>query len=144
MSDKRLVETDNKGVARVMSTAVVKSRRYLEALTVAHHRGPHDTWTAARDRAAKTVGIERSYAARIWNRWQDMKDVSGEAFMRLSEAYECLIEQAREQERRLDAEGARLASEINRNMAAYRLEDSAQRMAIPTTQTASSATTEVR
>lgn len=144
MSDKRLVEFDNKGVARVMSTAVVRSRRYLEALTVAHHRGPHDTWTAARDRAAKTAGIERSYAARIWNRWQDMKDVSGEAFMRLSEAYESLCEQAQEHERRLDAEGVRLAREITRNVVAHRLEEGAKRMAIAKTETASSATTEIR
>lgn len=87
MSDNRLVEFDNRRGANVMTTAVAKSFRLLEALTIAHHRGPSDTWTAARDRAAEAAGIERSYAARIWNRWQSMKDVSGEALMRLSDAY---------------------------------------------------------
>ena len=47
-----------------------------------------DTLSAARDRAARVAGIDRSYAKRIWDRWQTMNDVSGEAYRRLREAYE--------------------------------------------------------
>ncbi len=94
-----------------MTTAVAHSRRMLVALTEAQHRGPTDTWTAARDRAAKAAGIERSYAARIWNRWQDMKDVSGEALTRLSVAYVALCEANEARERRQIAEGERIALE---------------------------------
>ncbi|MBB3997231.1 hypothetical protein [Aureimonas pseudogalii] len=90
----RLVENDKSSVSKTMTTAVAHSRRMLVALTVAHHRGPADTWTAARDRAARAAGIDRTYAARIWSRWQDMKDVSGEALMRLSGAYVALCERS--------------------------------------------------
>jgi hypothetical protein len=92
MSDKRRVARDKRRVEDDSMSAVIEARQYLEALTIAHHRGPSDTWTAARDRTAKAVGIERSYAARIWNRWQSMKDVSGAAYRALQLAYDAQCE----------------------------------------------------
>lgn len=93
MSDTRLVAHDNKHGRQSMSdVAVQEARQWLEALTVARHRGPRDTWTAARDRTAKEIGLEPSYAARIWHRWDSMKDVSGGAYRRLSLAYTALCE----------------------------------------------------
>ncbi len=68
--------------------AVQDARSWLEALMRVHHRGPTDTWTAARDRVAAEIGLERTYARRLWNRWQEMKDVSGGAYKALLEAYE--------------------------------------------------------
>lgn len=65
---------------------------WLEKLAVDHHRGRHDTWTAARDRAAKAAGVELSIAKRIWQRWQDMQDVSGTPLLKLMLAYEALCE----------------------------------------------------
>jgi hypothetical protein len=92
MSDKRRVARDKRRVEDDSMSAVLEARHYLEALTIAQHRGPTDTWTAARDRAAKQIGLERSYAARIWNRWQSMKDVSGAAYRALQLAYEAQCE----------------------------------------------------
>ena len=92
MSDKKRVARDKRRVEDDSMSAVVESRKFLEALTIAQHRGPTDTWTAARDRAAKDAGIERSYAARIWNRWQSMKDVSGAAYRALQIAYDDMCE----------------------------------------------------
>lgn len=89
MSDIRRVVRDTKRGAEVMSeVAVQKAHGWLEALMRAHHRGPTDTWTAARDRAAKAAGVDPTYAKRLWQRWQTMKDVSGGAFLALQEAYE--------------------------------------------------------
>lgn len=111
MSDITHVARDKSSGTRSMTTAAAKSRRMLEALVIAHHRGPTDTWTAARDRAAKAAGIERSYAARLWSRWQDMKDVSGEALIRLSAAYVALCEASEIKEAELVLKGEAIARE---------------------------------
>lgn len=87
-----------------MSTAVQESVDYLNALAKVHHRGRGDTWGAARDRAARMAGIEPSYAKRIWDRWQTMNDVSGEAYRRLRSAYERVCEANEEAADRNDAE----------------------------------------
>lgn len=93
MSDTRIVARDNRHGRQSMSdVAVQEARQWLEALTIARHRGPRDTWTAARDRTAKEIGLEPSYAARIWHRWDSMKDVSGGAYRRLRNAYDALCE----------------------------------------------------
>jgi hypothetical protein len=60
---------------------------WLEKLSEAAYRGRYDTWTAARDRAAKNAGVELSMAKRIWQRWADMKDVGGETVIKLMLAY---------------------------------------------------------
>ena len=75
-----------------MTTAAAQSYHLLDALTRQQHRGRGDTWSAARDRAAKLAGVKRSYAKRIWDRWQDMKDVSGEALLKLQAAYDAACE----------------------------------------------------
>lgn len=111
MSDNRLVARDNSSGNQPMSTAAAKSRRMLEALVIAHHRGPTDTWTAARDRAAKAAGIERTYATRLWSRWQEMKDVSGEVLIRLSAAYVALCEASENKEAELVLTGKAIARE---------------------------------
>jgi len=96
MSDTRRVAGDTRHVARdtkggsedAMSNAVTEANFYLNELARLLHRGQGDTLGAARDRAARVAGIDRSYAKRIWDRWQTMNDVSGEAYRRLREAYE--------------------------------------------------------
>lgn len=75
-----------------MTSIAAEANQMLVGLATAHHRGPHDTWGAARDRAAKAAGIEPSYAKRIWNRWQDMSDVSGNAYRSLKRAYDAQCE----------------------------------------------------
>ncbi len=69
-----------------------KANYWLEQLTAARYRGRHDTWTAARERAAKAAGIDLSMSKRIWQRWQTMNDVGGETVIRLMLAYEELCE----------------------------------------------------
>jgi len=87
-SDRRSVEIDTKHGGFVMSNAVAEAHFYLNELSRQLHRGHGDTLGAARDRAARVAGIDRSYAKRIWDRWQTMNDVSGEAYRRLRTAYE--------------------------------------------------------
>lgn len=108
MSDNRRVARDTKRAEDAMSTAVEKSAHLLNELTRHHHRGRGDTWTAARDRAARMAGIERSYAKRIWDRWQTMKDVSGEALVRLEAAYETICQRNEDAADRHAAERAAL------------------------------------
>lgn len=67
---------------------VIETRSMLEALIIASHRGPRDTWTAARDRTAKDIGVKPTYAARLWHRWESMKDVSGDAYRSIRAAYD--------------------------------------------------------
>lgn len=65
---------------------------WLQRLAEFVHRGPRDTWTAARARAAKDAGVPESMARRIWHRCEDMKDVGGEWLLRLMLAYEAMCE----------------------------------------------------
>lgn len=87
MSDIRRVARDTKHDAEIMSTAVSETYFFLNELTRKHHRGRGDTLSAARDRAAKEAGVARTYAKRIWDRWETMSDVSGEAYRRFQRAY---------------------------------------------------------
>ncbi|MBB4004450.1 hypothetical protein [Aurantimonas endophytica] len=89
MSDTRRVAHDTKRDEGDMSEmAVIEARERLVFLTIREHRGPADTWTAARDRTARKIGLDPSYARRLWQRWQDMKDVSGGAYRSLLLAYQ--------------------------------------------------------
>lgn len=116
--DKRNVEFDTRCVGSdkgrrvsIMSTAVQQSAEYLVALARLYHRGHGDTWSAARDRAAKAAGVEPSYAKRIWDRWRTMRDVSGEAYIKLRKAYEELCERNDAAARAYRAERMRLQAE---------------------------------
>lgn len=116
--DKRNVEFDTRCVGSdkgrrvsIMSTAVQQSAEYLVALARLYHRGHGDTWSAARDRAAKAAGVEPSYAKRIWDRWRTMRDVSGEAYVKLRQAYEELCERNDAAARAYRAERMRLQAE---------------------------------
>ncbi len=65
---------------------------WLNELTKKAHRGRYDTWTAARDKAAAEAKLPRTMAKRIWDRWQSMKDVSGDAVLKLMTAYDKMCE----------------------------------------------------
>lgn len=97
MRDTRRVESDTKhdeySVMRALADTAgmsepEKAEFWLQGLAWANHRGRHDTWTAARDRAANEARIDASIAKRIWQRWETMNDVSGRALLRLMVAYE--------------------------------------------------------
>lgn len=61
---------------------------WLQGLAWAKHRGRHDTWSAARDRAADDAGLAPSMAKRIWQRFESLTDVGGDALLKLMLAYE--------------------------------------------------------
>lgn len=92
MSDKQRVKTDKIDGGDVMNTALTEASFYLNELTKMHHRGRGDTLSVARDRAARVAGVPRTYAKRIWDRLDSMKDVSGEAYLKLRIAYEASCE----------------------------------------------------
>lgn len=99
---------------------------WLERIATKLHRGPRmDTWASARDRAAKEAGISTSMAERIWHRWRDMKDVSGDALYKLMLAYENIyandeaaLEAARAEHREFNGETEKLARLIAHAVAA--------------------------
>lgn len=96
MSDSRSVKSDTKSGEIVMRAITdteglsvpARAEFWLQKLATHHHRGRHDTWTAARDRAAAKAGIPTSTAKRIWQRWETMNDVGGDALLKLMLAYE--------------------------------------------------------
>ncbi|MER9768962.1 hypothetical protein NKJ09_23190 [Mesorhizobium sp. M0189] len=101
MSDARRVKSDTSdGEVRMRALADTagmeppeQAKFWLEEIAKKVHRGPRlDTWTSARNRAAEYAGIEVSMAKRIWQRWEDMKDVSGSALVKLMIAYERICE----------------------------------------------------
>lgn len=65
MSDITRVKSDTKRAEPMSEVAVLEAREMLETLMKREHRGPTDTWTAARDRTAKRVGIAPSQAMRL-------------------------------------------------------------------------------
>lgn len=100
MGDTKRVERDTKRPEADMPLTIDGDNKtaaqwaYEHILSVAEkeHRGRHDTWGAARDRAAQRLGIKRSYAKRIWNRWQDMRDVSGETILAIAARYDSICD----------------------------------------------------
>lgn len=92
MSDIRRVRSDTTRATTMSQEAVLEARDMLETLMKREHRGPSDTWTAARDRTAMRIGLEPCQAKRLWQRWQDMKDVSGGVYRALRNAYESQCE----------------------------------------------------
>lgn len=100
MSDSRRVENDTRDGELVMralvdtegKTVPERAEYWLQALARAAHRGRHDTWTAARNRAAEKAGLPRTIAQRIWQRWHSMHDIGGDALLKLMLAYEDLCE----------------------------------------------------
>ena len=88
MGNKSFVARDNFSG----EMTVQESLKRLEYLTQHQHRGRGDTWEAARGRAAKVAGIPASYAARLWHRASDMKDVAGSVYRALLLAYEAQVE----------------------------------------------------
>lgn len=124
MSDARRIARDARrtvsGAATMERDAVGEARRMLEWLMRREHRGPSDTWTAARDRTAGRVGITRSYARRIWQQAERMTDVSGTALLRLQAAYECEVARANALADRINeaAEGMECAGEATQSVGA--------------------------
>ena len=109
MSDiKRVAGDTRRRGENAMNVAVIESYDFLSKLTLAHHRGRGDTLSAARDRAAKAAGVPRSYAKRIWDRYETMRDVSGENYRRLRAAYEASCEFHEERAREYRAERRQL------------------------------------
>ena len=97
MSDTRGVENDTKSNGADVMRALAdtngmsvpeKAEFWLQGLAWVEHRGRNDTWTAARDRAAKGAKVPLSIAKRIWQRFETMNDVGGEALLKLMLAYE--------------------------------------------------------
>lgn len=93
----RTVGFDNKRINRAMADTQglsdpERALFWIERLTEAEHRGRHDTWTAARDRAAAKAGAPVSRVKRLWERWDTMKDVAGSVMIPLMLAYEDLCQ----------------------------------------------------
>lgn len=134
MSDEGIVGFDKRFGGRMMKAITdtmgmdrpEQAAFWLEKISAKLHRGPRvDTWASARDRAAKRAGISPSMASRIWHRWRDMKDVSGDALYKLMLAYEELfaideaaLEAARAEHREFNGETEKLARLIAHAVAA--------------------------
>lgn len=105
MGDTKDVEIDTKSsgssVMRALAdtngmTTPQRAEFWLAGLAFEKHGGRHDTWTAARDKAARDAKVPLTLAKRIWQRWQDMNDVGGDALLKLMLAYEAMCERNEE------------------------------------------------
>ena len=116
MSDMRRVEFDTKNDEVVMRALAdtsgmatpERAEFWLGGIAYGKHRGRYDTWTAARDRAAREAGITPTMAQRIWQRWHSMKDVGGDPLLKLMLAYEKWCEANEEAAERYRAERLKL------------------------------------
>lgn len=120
MSDTRCVKNDTRddgfSVMRALTdtegmTTPARAEFWLQGLAWTKHRGRHDTWSAARDRAAREAGVAASIAKRIWQRWQEMNDVGGDALLRLMLAYEAACQRNEEAVEAYQAERLKLKAE---------------------------------
>jgi hypothetical protein len=78
----------------LMSTSVCAQESFdlLNAGAKFHWRGQGDTWTAARDRAAKEAGVSPSQAERLQKNWRTMKFPNGDVYRLLRNKYGHLCE----------------------------------------------------
>lgn len=88
MERKGFSKSDKTFVEEHMSTeALSKAKGWLDFLHDAEFRGRKDTDGAARYRLAKSIGVKESYLYRLQYRAAEMKDVAGEVYRRLEQAY---------------------------------------------------------
>lgn len=81
------IRTDNGVDPMSTSACAEESFRLLNAGAKLHWRGQGDTWTAARDRAAKEAGITPSQAERLQKNWRTMKFPNGDVYRLLRNKY---------------------------------------------------------
>lgn len=80
---KSLSESESKPKMTALEKAVV----YADALMTAEFRGRGDREKAVRFRLSKKTGVPESYLFRLTYKAREMRDVSGEVFMRLHDEY---------------------------------------------------------
>lgn len=66
---------------------VIETRFYLNELVKREWRGMGDTVEQARDRVMIRLGIPTTYGFRLWLKFKELNDVSGEAYRSLRLAY---------------------------------------------------------
>ncbi len=66
---------------------VLETRFYLNELVKREWRGMGDTQELARDRVMDRIEIPRSYGFRLWSKYRELNDVSGEAYRSMRLAY---------------------------------------------------------
>ncbi|WP_157951651.1 GIY-YIG nuclease family protein [Agrobacterium pusense] len=66
---------------------VLETRFYLNELVKREWQGMGDTVEMARDRLMDSLGIQRSYGFRLWSKFKELNDVSGDAYRSLRLAY---------------------------------------------------------
>lgn len=89
MSDRKTVRIRTESRVSEMSTSACAAESFalLNAGAKAVWRGQGDTWTAARDRAAKQAGITASQAERLQKNWRTMKFPNGDVYRSLRNTY---------------------------------------------------------
>lgn len=65
---------------------------WMEKVGWSKHRGRGDTLGAAVQRAADEIGAPVSLAKRCWDRWKEMKSVSGSVMIPFMLAYEEMVQ----------------------------------------------------
>lgn len=91
--------------ATSISPAAEEAFKYLNAGARKHWRGQGDTWTAARDRAAREAGVTPAQAERLQKNWKSMKFPNGDVYRLLRNKYEALCE-------RVEIAAGRMESEL--------------------------------
>lgn len=93
MSDTETVRIRTESRMNAMSTSICAAESFdlLNAGARSVWRGQGDTWTAARDRAAKEAGVTPSQAERLQKNWRTMKFPNGDVYRALLIKYGHLL-----------------------------------------------------
>lgn len=112
MKDKTLGKSaKNVSESDMSTTALLKGREYYDALMDAEYRGRKDRNGSARSRLADDMGVNESKLLRLEYKIEEMKDIGGELFRRLSIWYEAICEGNEKAAAEMRAERLRLKAE---------------------------------
>lgn len=138
MSDRRNDGFDIRRVSRAMADTEGMSDPertvfWMEKVGWSVHRGRGDTLGAAVQRAADEIGAPVSQSKRCWDRWKDMKSVSGSVMIPFMLAYEelCQAIERKADEYRAERETIRQNNAVDQSpvLAGAGMESAAQRAA---------------
>jgi hypothetical protein len=89
MSDTKTVRIRTESRVNSMSTSACAAESFQLLNAGAKHvwRGQGDTWTAARDRAAREAGVTPSQAERLQKNWRNMRFPNGDVYRLLRNKY---------------------------------------------------------
>lgn len=96
-----------------MNTALREAKGWYTSLLEAYHMGRGDREKAVRGRISDETGVPESYLFRLQYKFNEMRDISGEAYRRIKLGYEELCERNEAAAREYEARRIRMGNRRN-------------------------------